>query len=995
MSNAGIPPKQLESNLRRFVLFRVLYAARFYYPVFTILFLDYGLTLEQFAVLNMVWALTIVLAEVPSGALADIIGRKRLVVYAAVLMVIEMAVLLWVPVGESSYLFLAFLVNRICSGLSEAAASGADEALAYDSLKALGRETEWAHLLERTTRLMAVGFFTTMIMGAMAYDVDVVNGTLAFLGLDFALQQETIIKLPVLLTFITACLVLTITLGLREVDTGSAEDSKEDRLTVGGSRGLGQLLEPFRQILVAARWTVGHRFVLFIILAALVLDSVARQFVVLASEYYRVIDIPPAWFGFIGAGMSLIGILNARVSKHLVSYHSPLFNFVLLSAILMLGLLGLTMVIPWFGVLFAIGSIRHDGHGEFSIQLLYQSRSGLGPPCHRTQFQRTGVKPRTGHGEPAVYSANCRNTQWSGPDVARRSGAGNCIRGVIESIPALLSAAVVCESAGYVSSTDKGSTGVHPDFRTRMHKKRLRNVKPDQPGLEDSTPIIVGVGQYSEKNVALEEAQSPMGLAAKASQVALADTGAASQLKPLIDTIAVVRLFTDSSNRPRLSHGFGRADNPPRAVARRLGADPVNAIYGQLGGNTPQKLVNEIAELIVAGDVQVALLTGAEAIRTTQQALRAETRLDWNEHDAGSLNDRGLGEALTTPHEFEYGVGIPIQTYPLFENLVRARRGQSIEQHLAAMGKLLQPFAQIAAANPHAFYGQAWSAEQLATVDQDNRFVCFPYPKLMNARDSVNQSASVIMTSVGMARRLQIEQSKWVFLHGCGEANDRLVTQRTDLGRSPAIRLNSSKALAMADKSQADMDFFDLYSCFPSAVEIACAELGLSADDERELTVTGGLPFFGGPGNNYSMHAIASMVDRLRENPGSFGLVTANGGWLSKHATGIYSTEPWLGTWQRENPAGYQGRINNDDCPPFTEVPVGAGRIETYTICFDRHGPNRGIVVGRLDSSDQRFLANVPTDPQLMLQMVEREAIGLPGSVSQQQGRNTFIPAIG
>ena len=517
-------------------------------------------------------------------------------------------------------------------------------------------------------------------------------------------------------------------------------------------------------------------------------------------------------------------------------------------------------------------------------------------------------------------------------------------------------------------------------------------MRSDQAGLEDSTPIIVGVGQYSEKDVSPAAAHSPMGLAAEASIAALSDTEAASSLVPLIDTIAVVRLFSDSSNRPRLSHDFGRADNPPRAVAKRLGANPVNAIYGQLGGNTPQKLVNEMAERIAVGEVKVALLTGAEAIRTTQRALREGSQLDWNEHNAGNLEDRGLGETLTTPHEFDYGVGIPIQTYPLFENVIRARRGQSVQQHLLAMGELMQPFSLIAAANPHAFYRRAWSAKQLATVDENNRYVCFPYPKLMNARDSVNQSASVVMTSVGMARQLQIEQSKWVFLHGCAEVNERRVTERADLGTSPAIRLNTSKALAMAGRNLADMTFFDLYSCFPSAVEITRAELGLSADAERDLTVTGGLPFFGGPGNNYSMHAIASTVERLRARPGSFGLVTANGGWLSKHATGIYSTRPWPGTWQRENPASYQGQIDSAEAPPFTGSPEGSARIETYTICFDREGPCRGIVIGRLDSTDQRFLADLPADPQLMLRLVEREAVGLPGSVSQHQGRNLFQP---
>jgi len=518
-------------------------------------------------------------------------------------------------------------------------------------------------------------------------------------------------------------------------------------------------------------------------------------------------------------------------------------------------------------------------------------------------------------------------------------------------------------------------------------------MKFDEAGLEESTPIIVGVGQFREKDVLPEAAHSPMELAAEASKVALADTGVSTELAPLLDTIAVVRLFSDSSNRPRLAHDFGRADNPPRAVAKRIGANPANAIYGQLGGNTPQKLVNEMAERIAEGDVQIVLLTGAEAIRTTQQAVRDGTQLDWHENDAGTLEDRGLGEPLTTPHEFEYGVGIPVQTYPLFENVIRMRRGQSIQQHLLAMGEMMQPFSAIAAANPYAYYGHAWTAQQLATVDENNRFVCFPYPKLMNARDSVNQSASVIMMSVGLARRLKIEQSKWVFLHGCAEANDRLVAERADLGGSPAMRLNGSKALSMAGKDIHDMTYFDLYSCFPSAVEIGCEELGIPTDDDRDFTVTGGLPFFGGPGNNYSMHAIASMVERLRAKPGCFGLVTANGGWLSKHATGIYSTQPWLGTWQRENPAAYQGQIDHADTPSFTEVPEGAARIETYTICFDREGPCRGIVVGRLDSTDQRFLANLPVDPQLMLRLVEQEAVGLPGLVSQQQGRNIFLPA--
>ena len=347
---------RLEGNVRRFTAFRLFYTARFYYPVFTVLFLDYGVTLEQFALLNLVWALSIVVAEVPSGALADILGHKRLLVFAALLMVLEMALLVFVPLGASPLLFLVFLLNRICSGLSEAAASGADEALAYDSLKSLGREAEWPKVLERTTWVVSIGFFTTMILGAFAYDPSVVNSCLALLNAGWMLEDSVIVRLPVMLTLVTACLVLFTALGFHDLATDEVREKASSK---------GSLLEPFRQISRVASWTVNHRFVLFVILAALTLDSVARQFVVLASEYYRLIDIPVSWFGFIGAGMSLIGILNARISRILVSKRSPFFNFLFLSVVLMAGLIGISYAVPYVGVFFAIGAFAIMGMVQF------------------------------------------------------------------------------------------------------------------------------------------------------------------------------------------------------------------------------------------------------------------------------------------------------------------------------------------------------------------------------------------------------------------------------------------------------------------------------------------------------------------------------------------------------------------------------------------------------------------------------------------------------
>ena len=511
--------------------------------------------------------------------------------------------------------------------------------------------------------------------------------------------------------------------------------------------------------------------------------------------------------------------------------------------------------------------------------------------------------------------------------------------------------------------------------------------------MDDYTPVLIGGGQYTQREYSIESAASPMGVAAEASKQAILDTGAGEEIVRNIDTIVSIRIFPDSFNRPRLQVPFGRAENPPRAVASRIGANPITAIYGNVGGNTPQKYINEMAERISRKDVELVLLAGSEAINTAQRAMRNEVSLDWQEKHEGSLEDRGLGETLYTSHEFAHGIGVPIQTYPLFENALRYKRGLSIENHMLSMGKLFENFSKTAASNPYSFYGAERSALELSTVTDENRWISFPYPKWMNARDSVNQGAAVLITSVKKARELGVNPAKWIFLHGCGEANEKInVTERINYYSSPAIRINAQKAFDMAGIKLEDISYFDFYSCFPSAVQIACEELGLDQDDLRGLTVTGGLPFFGGPGNNYSMHAIASMLPELRKNTKHFGLVTANGGYLSKHATGIYSAVPIEGKWEREPPSSYQSQIDRMTSPSFIEEANGEGTVETYTVCYKKGIPERAIVIGRLRNSDQRFLANTPTDPSLFKDMINNEQIGRRGSVRSSDGINVFTP---
>jgi len=251
----------------------------------------------------------------------------------------------------------------------------------------------------------------------------------------------------------------------------------------------------------------------------------------------------------------------------------------------------------------------------------------------------------------------------------------------------------------------------------------------------------------------------------------------------------------------------------------------------------------------------------------------------------------------------------------------------------------------------------------------------------------------LVMMSVGKARALGIDPSLWVFLHGCADTVDHWhVSERQNYHSSPAIRMAVSKACEMAGRAVAHMEHLDLYSCFPAVVEIACDEIGIREDDPRGLTITGGLPFFGGPGNNYVTHSIAEMMNRVRAKPGSFGLCTGNGHSITKHSAGIYSTEPTYGTWKRENAAEYQRELDAMPIPRLVEQASGAAKIETYTVMHRPDGPELGIVIGRLDESGDRFLANTPNDWATLLDLQETDSLNRPGRVSHKDGQNIFIP---
>jgi len=331
-----------EKNVRSFTCFRAFFSARFYYPIYALLFLDYGLTLEQFGILNAIWAVTILLAEVPSGALADTIGRRRLLIATGVFMMIEMGVLLLAPIGGGALLFWLFVVNRVVSGLAEAAASGADEALTYDSLKEAGIENRWGHVLERVQRDTSLAFFFAMMIGAAVYDPVMVNAFFSFVGLDYRVDQLQLVKLPILLTFVSAMIVLAMALRMQETP-------KEKLATVRET-----LAQSTRESFTAGKWILATSLPFGIIMAAMALDSVIRQFLTLASLYWNVIDLPIASYGLIGSGMALMGLFVPRLARLMGEKGSPVKNFLFTSIVVFVGLYGLGLAIPIWGIMPAV-----------------------------------------------------------------------------------------------------------------------------------------------------------------------------------------------------------------------------------------------------------------------------------------------------------------------------------------------------------------------------------------------------------------------------------------------------------------------------------------------------------------------------------------------------------------------------------------------------------------------------------------------------------------
>lgn len=498
----------------------------------------------------------------------------------------------------------------------------------------------------------------------------------------------------------------------------------------------------------------------------------------------------------------------------------------------------------------------------------------------------------------------------------------------------------------------------------------------------DTQPIIIGVAQdvWRERDVS----RTPVDALQAVAEAALADTGSA-KVQGAVDSIVHIPFIMNQV--PELAGAMPK--NPGAAMAQRLGISAMH-YTADVGGNLPQQLLTEFAARLSRGEGSVVLLCGVELLASFLGAVRAgEGFPDWASGREDDAQQVGETPVMTAASEHAHGLYEPINAYPLFETALRHHHGLGLEAHRARLGALVSSMSAVSAANPYAWKTRAYSPQEVLSTENGNRMISYPYTKLMNAIIAVDQAAAVLLTTVGKARGLGIDPARWIFLRGASGSHDSwYLSQRESLAQSPAMAAAAKAALAQSGLSLDQLTHFDLYSCFPSAVQIGCDALGLSVDDPRGVTVTGGLNLFGGPGNNYSLHAIASMTERLRETSNGAGLVWANGGYLTKHAIGVYSRQATDLPWSPGDDEALQREIDARQLPPLTEQGAGRLSVEAYTVSYAGSEPSRGIVLGSLaDGSRCVAIASESADIERLL---AEDCVGTAGQVGHRDGINHF-----
>lgn len=421
-------------------------------------------------------------------------------------------------------------------------------------------------------------------------------------------------------------------------------------------------------------------------------------------------------------------------------------------------------------------------------------------------------------------------------------------------------------------------------------------------------------------------------------------------------------------------------DDPVGRLAAALRINPRHQHYSGIGGTTPQVLVNHTAEAMLRGEMDLALIVSAEALATLRAAKKQGERLPWSHR-------RSTPFPWEPPHsaEIAHEVIQAWETFPLWDTARRARIGATLAADAQEAAAVMAAMSGVAAANPHAWRPVALDAATIGTPTPDNRYVGWPYTKHEVAVMDVDMSAALLLATAEKADALGVDEGQRLYLTGWAFAEDPTsIAARADMSRSAAMAVTATHALRSAGAGIDDIDLFDLYSCFPSSVRLACDALGIDVADPRGLTVTGGLPYAGGPASGYQMHALASTFDRLREQPGR-ALITGVGMHMAKHVAGVWSSTPAAAT--PPDPGALQMEVDAaQPRRPLLTTWCGVGTVQAYTVAHGRDGePERGLVI--LDTDEGRAIARV-YEPDLLADAESRELVGATVTTTTDGKRN-------
>lgn len=456
---------------------------------------------------------------------------------------------------------------------------------------------------------------------------------------------------------------------------------------------------------------------------------------------------------------------------------------------------------------------------------------------------------------------------------------------------------------------------------------------------DSSRPVLIGVGAAHQRAAVPGEGMDTTALMTEAVRSALADAGPEAVTRR-VDWIGATR-------------GLSALPDAARRISESLGVEAFT-VAADLG--IPQQtLVNHALEAVRSGRADVAVVCGGETKFRDDTARRAGLELPGH-GQAGLTPDLEMspqGEIVARP-EIEIGAVAPVQQYALIDSARRADQGWTLDQHRDDIADIWHRFNEVAARNPRADFGAPMSHGEIRDPSPSNRPIAFPYNKWHNSQWGVDQAAALVFCSVAVADELGVDREQRVFPHvGLESSLSMSLSRRAELARWPAMRVLGSRAERHVGRPVSEMEFIELYSCFPVAVRVQQTELGL--DPDGTPTLTGGMAFAGGPFNNFVYQATVDMIEAVRKAPGSYGAVTAVSGLLTKPALAVWSTEPPEHGLLLADLVD-EARAETDEVP-LDEDPDGDGVIATYTVVHAGADPARVCAIVDLDSGERAVAA--------------------------------------